>query len=227
MLDNCQLAVLPQSGGTEFEPHWVHDNLMVPLWVYIRFPVQSININSPNMYITRARAKCKSKTHRYWNWRMCIQNGWSVVQGRIGHVIGIVFFIQFLWHYTNALDDWQMAVLPQYGGIEFDPRWVYDNSSDLLCVCMRFRCTRASQLNQQCRTSPKTERSSKLSHTDVEIDTCAFQTFCRSPLSPRPYHWDCVFDTFSVAWNECAGQLAAGDDTSVLWFWVRYQLGLR
>ena len=36
-----QLAVaeLPQSGGREFDPRLVHDNLSVPLWVYMRFPV--------------------------------------------------------------------------------------------------------------------------------------------------------------------------------------------
>ena len=39
VLDNWQLAELPQSGGREFDPRWVHDNLSVPLWIYMRFPV--------------------------------------------------------------------------------------------------------------------------------------------------------------------------------------------
>ena len=39
VLDNWQLAELPQSGGREFDPRWVHDNLSVLLWVYMRFPV--------------------------------------------------------------------------------------------------------------------------------------------------------------------------------------------
>ena len=39
VLDNWQLAELPQSGGREFDPRLVHDNLSVPLWVYMRFPV--------------------------------------------------------------------------------------------------------------------------------------------------------------------------------------------
>ena len=41
VLDNCnwQLAELPQSGGREFDPRRVHDNLSVPLWVFMRFPV--------------------------------------------------------------------------------------------------------------------------------------------------------------------------------------------
>ena len=39
VLDNWRLAELPQSGGREFDPRRVHDNLSVPLWVYMRFPV--------------------------------------------------------------------------------------------------------------------------------------------------------------------------------------------
>ena len=39
VLDNWQLAELPQSGGREFDPRLVHDNLSVPLWIYMRFPV--------------------------------------------------------------------------------------------------------------------------------------------------------------------------------------------
>ena len=39
VLDNWQLAELPQSGGRELDPRRVHDNLSVPLWVYMRFPV--------------------------------------------------------------------------------------------------------------------------------------------------------------------------------------------
>ena len=39
VLDTWQLAELPRSGGREFDPHRVHDNLSVPLWVYMRFPV--------------------------------------------------------------------------------------------------------------------------------------------------------------------------------------------
>ena len=39
VLDNWQLAKLPHSGGCEFDPHRVDDNLSVPLWVYMCFPV--------------------------------------------------------------------------------------------------------------------------------------------------------------------------------------------
>ena len=33
------LSPLPQSGGREFDPGRVHDNLSVPLWIYMGFPV--------------------------------------------------------------------------------------------------------------------------------------------------------------------------------------------
>ena len=39
VLDNWQLGELPQSGGREFDPRWVHDNISVPLWVYMPFPL--------------------------------------------------------------------------------------------------------------------------------------------------------------------------------------------
>ena len=39
VLDNWQLAELTHSGGREFDPRRVHDNLSVPLWVYMHFPV--------------------------------------------------------------------------------------------------------------------------------------------------------------------------------------------
>ena len=35
--DNWQLAELPQSGGREFDIRRFHDDLSVPLWVYLRF----------------------------------------------------------------------------------------------------------------------------------------------------------------------------------------------
>ena len=39
VLDNWQLAELPQSGGREFNPRRVQDNSSVPLWVYMHFLV--------------------------------------------------------------------------------------------------------------------------------------------------------------------------------------------
>ena len=50
VLDNWQLAELPQSEGLEFDPHRVHDNLSVPLWVYMRFSVPE-HQNQTNTYV--------------------------------------------------------------------------------------------------------------------------------------------------------------------------------
>ena len=50
VLDNWQLAELPQSGGREFNPRRVHFNLSVPLWVYMRFPVPE-HQNQTNKYV--------------------------------------------------------------------------------------------------------------------------------------------------------------------------------
>ena len=50
VLDNWQLAELPQSGGREFDPHRVHDNLSVPLFICVSL-CQSIIIKPTNMYV--------------------------------------------------------------------------------------------------------------------------------------------------------------------------------
>ena len=49
VLHNWQLAEFPQSGGREFDPRRVHDNLSVPLWVNMRFPVPE-HQNKSNKY---------------------------------------------------------------------------------------------------------------------------------------------------------------------------------
>ena len=54
VLDSWQLVELPQSGGREFDPRRVHDNLSVPLWVYMRFPVPE-HQNQTNKYVCRQR----------------------------------------------------------------------------------------------------------------------------------------------------------------------------
>ena len=66
-------------------------------------------------------------THECWNWHLCIPQGLSVVQCSIGQ-----------WHETNVLDNWQLVVLPQSEGSEFDSLRVHDNSSVPLWVYIRF-----------------------------------------------------------------------------------------
>ena len=52
VLDNWQLPVLSQSGGSELDPRSVHDNLSVPLCVCMRFPVPE-HQNYTNKYVYR------------------------------------------------------------------------------------------------------------------------------------------------------------------------------
>ena len=54
VLDNWQLAELPQSGGHEFDPRRVYDNLSVPFWVNVRFPVPE-HQNKTKKYVYRQR----------------------------------------------------------------------------------------------------------------------------------------------------------------------------
>ena len=50
VLDNWQLAELPRSGGREFDPRRVYDNLSVPLGVICVSLYQSIKIKPTNIY---------------------------------------------------------------------------------------------------------------------------------------------------------------------------------
>ena len=86
---------------------------------------------------------------------------------------------QFQWHEANVLDNWQLAELPQSGGREFDPRRVHDNLSVPLWVYMPFPVLEHQNQTKQIWILPAPGRSSKLKHTGVEIDTCAFQTGCQ------------------------------------------------
>ena len=63
-----------------------------------------------------------------------------------------------------------------------------------------FPCARASKLNQQIYISPVPGRSSKLTHTAVEIDTCAFQTSCQ--LSSSMSFGIVVFFFTQFQWHE-------------------------
>ena len=95
------------------------------------------------------------------------------------------------------------------------------------------------------RSANKISQSvSKLTHTGVDIGTCAFHSDCQlsSAASGMSLGWLFFFYTISVAWSKRAGQLAAGgvapvrrrefdprrvdDDLSVpLWVYIRVQDG--
>ena len=89
------------------------------------------------------------------------------------------FLARFHWREAYVLDNWQLAEFPQSGGREFDPHRVHDHLSVPLWVNMRFPVPEHQKLNQEICISPASGRSSKLTHTGVEIDTCAFQTGCQ------------------------------------------------
>ena len=64
-----------------FDPRHVNDNLSVPLWVYMRFPVTKHQIKPRNMDIASARAQLKINTHRCSNWHLCVPDGLSHSRG--------------------------------------------------------------------------------------------------------------------------------------------------
>ena len=88
---------------------------------------QSIKIKPTKMYIASDRAQFSINTHGCWNWHLCIPGGLSVVQRSLEHVIEIVFLTHFQWHEEIVLDNWQLAVLPQFRGSEFNPCWFLHN----------------------------------------------------------------------------------------------------
>ena len=69
---------------------------------------------------------------------------------RFTRAIEIVFLITFRWHETNVLDNWQLVVLPHFGGTEFDRRWVHNNLSIISWVYMRFPVPKHYNLANKC-----------------------------------------------------------------------------
>ena len=91
--------------------HWIKQSAMLHNQLF----------KPANRYITKARMHFISNTHGFWNQLMCISDRLSVVQRRLGHAIGIVFFTQIPWHDMNVLDNWQLAALFQSWCSDFDP----------------------------------------------------------------------------------------------------------
>ena len=62
----------------------------------------------------------------------------------------------------------------------------------------------ASKLNQQICISPAPERSSKLTHTGVELTPVHSRRVVSCPVQPRACHWNCVFwHNFSGVKRSC------------------------
>ena len=79
----------------------------------------TIKIKPIKMHITSANVQFEINTHGCWNWHLCIQDGLSVVQCSLGHIIGILFIdtISVTWSDRAG----KLAELPQPGGCELNP----------------------------------------------------------------------------------------------------------
>ena len=83
-------------------------------------------------------------THKGVEMDTCaFQTGCQLSSAASGMSLRLCCSKQFQRHEANVLDNWQLAVLPQSGGREFNPHWVHDNSFMDLCA---FPCTKASNL---------------------------------------------------------------------------------
>ena len=130
----------PAAGGVApvwrylFDPHRVHDNLSVPFWVYMRFPMPEHQYYT-NRYVYRQCQGAVQNQHTDVEIDTCqFQTGCQLSSTIWGMSLELCFITQFQWHEVNVLDNWQLAVLSQYGGREFDPRRVHDNLSVPLWV---------------------------------------------------------------------------------------------
>ena len=93
---------------------------------------------------------------------------------------------------------------------EFKLRMVHNFS--VLCGSYTFPCARVWKLKQIYIAGARAQFKI---NTGVEINICSFQMGCQlSNVSPAP-PLELYFGTVSVAWNEIAGRLEAGDVASV------------
>ena len=77
------------------------------------------------------------------------QTGCQLSNADSGMSLGLCFLTQFQWHSANVLDSWQLVVLPQSGGHEFNPLWVHNNLSVPLWVNIYFPVPGHKKLNQR------------------------------------------------------------------------------
>ena len=83
-----------------------------------------------------------------------------------------------IWQGMKKLDNCQLGMLTQSEHHEFNPH-MSTKIYWFLCELCVFPCARASKIIQQTCLSPEPGRTSKLSHTGVEISTFSFQTVCQ------------------------------------------------
>ena len=103
------------------------------------FPCASASKLNQQICISPAPGRSSKLTHTGVEIDTCaLQTGCQLSSAASGTSLELRFLARFQWREAYVLDNWLLAVVPQSGGREFDPRRVYDNLSVLLWVYMRF-----------------------------------------------------------------------------------------
>ena len=165
------------------------------------------------MYIASPRAQFKINTHGCWNWHLCIPDGLSMSSAAAGISLGLWGFISH--HFSGmkrtcwTTGSWQRCLsLEVVSSIPTRSTIICRFLCGFICVSLY----QSTKLNQQICISLAQLHSSKSTHTDVWIVTCAFHMGYQLS-SAASVMWLGLwgfFYTISVAWSEHVGQLATG-----------------
>ena len=114
-----------------------------------------------------------------------------------------MIFTQLLWHETNVLDNWQLAVLSQSGGTELNPCLVHNNLSVPLWDICVFSVSGYQKLTNMYRQSHGAVQNE---HTCVsKLILLQSRWIICWAVQPRSHHFGLWFDTISVACNGATG----------------------
>ena len=103
------------------------------------FPCARASKLNQQICISPAPVRSSKLTHTDVEINTCaFQTGCQLSSAASGMSLGLCLLTQFKWHEANVLDNWQLAVLPQCKGCEFNPCRVHDDLSVPLWVYMRF-----------------------------------------------------------------------------------------
>ena len=170
-----------------------------PGFIYVS-PCQGIKIKPTNMYIASARAQFKINTHTQVLKLTPVHSRRVVrcpVQPHACHwdcVFGHNFSGMKRTCWTTG--SWRCCLsLEVVSSTPAGSTVIYIFLSGFICVspCQSIKIKPTNMYIASARAQ------FKLTHTGVEIDTCAFQTGCQLSAQHRVCHGDCVFDTITVA----------------------------